>query len=224
MATESHLRSWKWTALLLGTLWVSIGCTPATISYFFLPSTVPPVCKLAKKKEVTVCIVTNFASLETRSEAIHADRELAETFADQLRNRAKENREKIKVVSPDKVRAYQIEGELAGRSLHDIGTHFKADYVIALDVNQLSLYEHGSSQQLYRGVTDLNIQVIDVSQAVGEATIFKDAYRREFPTSGPRAASDMSIGQFRGMFLNAVATDLARKFTAYPIESRHVMD
>jgi hypothetical protein len=223
MAKESHLRRWKWTALILGAAWLSIGCTPATISYFFVPSTVPPVCKLAKKKEVTVCVVTSFTSLETRTEAIEADRELADAFAVQLRRRAKENKEKIQIVSPEKVRAYQMQN-LENVSLQDIGKHFKADYVIALEVNNLSLYERGSSQQLYRGITDLTIKVVDVAKPEDEGVIYTEPYQREYPQNAPRAASDLSIGQFRAIFLNTVATELVRRFTAYPIESRHTMD
>src|SRR5438105_2191180 len=107
MATHSRLAGWKWTAFLLGSLWATIGCTPATLTYMLMPFSddrVPPVCKLAKKQEVTVCIVTNFAGLETRLDTIPAAHELSELFAQQLRKRAEENKEKIKVIPPSKTR------------------------------------------------------------------------------------------------------------------------
>lgn len=224
---QSPLRAWRWTALLLGTLWVSIGCTPATVTWFFLPFSddrLPAKCPLADKKEVTVCIVTDFATLETRPETAPAERELAETFAQQLRKRCQENKEKIKIVPPDKVRGYRRQADFATLSNHDVGKHFKADYVVALEINHLSIYEKGSSHSLYRGNTELNVQVVDMSKEKGEGTIFTESYRREFPTNGPRDSADMSATQFRATFLNAVASDLARLFTPYPKEQRFVID
>ena len=226
-SAQTNLRACNWTALLLGTLWVSIGCGPASLIYFLSPFSddrIPPKCKLAAKKEVTVCIVTSFATLEIRPEAAPAEAELAEQFAQQLRKRCEENREKVKVVAPAKVRDYKRQADFASRSLHDIGAHFKADYVIALEINNLALYEKGSNQQLLRGNTEISIQVVDVTKPAGEGTIFTEPYRREFPTNGPRDANDMSSAQFRFAFLNAVASDLARIFTAYPKEQRMVID
>jgi hypothetical protein len=225
--SQFNLRAWKWTALLLGALWVSFGCGPATLFYFFAPFSddrIPPKCKLATSKEVTVCIVTNFATLETRPEALRADDELAELFAQQLRKRCEENKEKVKVVPPAKVRDYKRQSDFATRSIHDIGTHFKADYVITLEINNLGIYEKGSSHSLFRGNTELNIQVVDVNKPVGEGTILTEPYRREFPTNGPRDASEMSPAQFRNLFLNSVSSDLCRMFTAYPKEQRMLFD
>jgi hypothetical protein len=229
MAKHSRLRAWKWTALLLGTLWVSIGCTPATLTYFLMPFSddrIPAKCPLpaAGKKEVTVCIVTEFAALETSPETAPAERELAELFAQQLRKRCQENKEKVKVIPPEKVRSYKRQSDLATRSNHDIGKHFKADYVITLEINQLAIYEKGSSRSLFRGNTEINIQVVDVNKPLGEGTIFTEPYHREFPTNGPRDVSDVSATQFRGGFLNVVASELARMFTPYPKDQRFVID
>jgi len=227
MATHSRLTGWKWTAFLLGTLWVAIGCNPATLTGILMPFSddrVPPVCPLAKKKEVTVCVVTNFAGLETRLETAPAANELAELFALQLRKRAEENREKIKVLAPSKTRNCAGAADFTGRTLQDIGKQCKADYVVSLEIASMDVYERKSSQMLYRGNTDINILVVDVSKPAGEGTIFNEPYRREFPRSGPRDAADMAAPQFRQLFLGAGAADLARIFTAYPSEQRNVID
>ncbi len=154
MATHSRLTGWKWTAFLLGSLWVAIGCNPATLTGILMPFSddrVPPVCPLAKKKEVTVCVVTNFAGLETRLETAPAANELAELFALQLRKRAEENREKIKVLAPSKTRNYAGAADFTGRTLQDIGKQCKADYVVSLEIASMDVYERKSSQMLYRG-------------------------------------------------------------------------
>lgn len=229
MASSKHLhrRAWKWTLLLLGALWVSFGCGPVTLFYFLSPFSddrIPPKCKLAASKEVTVCILTSFAMLETRPEALRADDELAELFAQQLRKRCQENKEKIKVVPPAKVRDYKRQADFATRSMHDIGKHFQADYVISLEINNLGIYEKGSNHSLFRGNTELNIQVVDVNKPAGEGTILTEPYQRQYPTNNPRDVSEMSPTQFRNLFLNAVAADLCRMFTAYPKEQRLVID
>jgi hypothetical protein len=220
-------RAWKWTLLLLGVLWVSFGCGPVTLFYFLSPFSddrIAPKCKLAASKEVTVCILTSFATLETRPESLRADDELAELFAQQLRKRCEENREKIKVVPPAKVRDYKRHADFATRSTHDIGKHFQADYVISLEISNLTIYEKGSSRSLFRGAADVNVQVVDVNKPAGEGTIFSELHHRDYPTNGPRDASELSPAQFRNMFLSAVAADLCRMFTAYPKEQRLVID
>ena len=227
MATSSNLRGWKWCALLLGTLWVSIGCGPANFAMLLMPFSddrIDPKCKLATKKEVTVCLVTNFATLETRSDVIPAEAELAELFAQQLRKRAEVNRERIKIVPPAKVRSYKNKADFAARSLHDVGKHFEADYVVSLEITNLSLYEKGSQQTLYRGNTEIHVNVVDMKKPAGEGTIFTEHYRREYPVNAARDASEGSVGRFRAQFLNTVAADLARLFTAYPSDERRSMD
>jgi len=228
MATKSRLTGWKWTAVILGSLWAAVGCTPATLTYMLMPFSddkVAPVCKLAKKQEVTVCIVTNFATLETRLDTVPAASELSELFAQQLRKRAEENKEKIKVLPPSKTRSYASAADFTGRTLQDVGKQCKADYVISLEITKLDLYEPRSNQLLYHGNTDINIQVVDVTKPAGEGLIYNDAFRREYPRGGlPRDASDMSADRFRLMFLNAVAGDLTRMFTAYSNDQRNMVD
>ena len=46
--------------------------------------------------------------------------------------------------------------------LDEIGSHFNADYVIDLEINKLSLYEVGSYNQIYRGRTEISINLCDV--------------------------------------------------------------
>ena len=148
---------------LLGSLWVAIGCTPATLTGILMPFSddrVPPVCPLAKKKEVTVCVVTNFAGLETRLDMLPAANELAELFAQQLRKRADENRDKIKVMAPSKTRNFASAADFTGRTLQDIGKQCKADYVISLEITGLDLYERKSAQMLYRGNADINVRIV----------------------------------------------------------------
>jgi hypothetical protein len=216
-------RKWHLAALVLGLAWLSIGCSPATLSFFFMPFTdtnIPPRCKLAAKgKEVTVCIVSNFASLETRGEIVPSDGELAALVAQQLRKRTQENKEKVIVVDPSRTRNQA----LSGRTLQEIGTQFKADYVVALEIQNLTLYEKGTTM-LYRGNIDMVVRVVDVKQGEG-AAIFNEPLRCEYPgMRGPIDTAEMNVMQFRSRFLNKVAGDVARLFTGYPPEQRLDME
>ena len=225
--TAGNLTAWKWTAFLLGTVWVAIGCTPATLTYMMMPFSddrIPPKCKLAEKKEVTVCVVTKFSSQEIRPDAVPAGVELADLFTQQLRKRASENKDRIKIVPAAKVRDYLKQPDGAARAPVEVGKHFKADYVIALDVAKLSLFERSSFQQLFRGNTEINVQVLDLRKAADEMTIYDEWYRREYPGRGPVDAGEMSAPMFRSRFLNAVSADLARMFLAYPTDERYEME
>src|SRR5262249_20221870 len=92
--------------LLLATL--AVGCGPQSLYFLvapFVDDKIEPKCKLADpKKEVTVVIASRFENLEVRPEIQPAEQEIAETLATQLRARFKENKEKVKVVPPLKVR------------------------------------------------------------------------------------------------------------------------
>src|SRR2546425_10588830 len=153
---RSSDRGWYWAALLLGTVALAIGCNPGTLSYFLMPwvdDKVPPRVKLAGDKEVTVVVTSSFAYLDTRAEHQMFDQELSERLTAAMSKRFAANKEKVKIVPTAKVRSYvnsrSIDGNLVDK--HDLGKHFKADYVIALEISPgLSLYEY-KSPQLYRG-------------------------------------------------------------------------
>lgn len=216
-------RAGKWLAFILGTIWLSIGCTPSTLSFLAMPfvdDKIEPACKLAEKKEdVTVAILVNFAHPEINPDVFSADGELASLFTNQLRKRMTENKEKARVLSPAKVRDYQKKPGGEGRSLYEIGKHFKADKVVALEINSMSLTEP-NSPMFYRGSIDIGIQVVDARRPEGDGMIYSGTYRTEFPRSRPIETAGTSPLQFREVFLNRVAGDLTRFFTAYPREQR----
>lgn len=217
-----------WLLALLALTGFSIGCNPATLNYLLMPfvdARIPPKCKLAGDKEVQVAIVTNFATLETRPELLPAEMELSEKLAQSLRERFKENKEKVKIIPTARVKS-AMNGSGQAVSPRDVGKQLKADYVISLEINSISLYENGSSRTLYRGNTEIAVNVFDMSKPDGESNIWQDAYRCEFPgTRGPIDAAGSSYQSFRSMFLTKVARDLSRNFSAHqPDEVRRMMD
>jgi hypothetical protein len=214
--------------LLLALAWCSIGCNPSTLNFLLMPfvdDKVPPACKLTDNdKEVTVAILCTFASIETIPELLPVDNMLAERLAHEMRIRCKLNKEKIAFVPAARVRS--LVNQYPDISLHKLGEKLKADYVIALEINSMTLYEKGSYQRLFRGSTEISVTAIDVSKPAGEGTILNEPYRRKYPgaANGPIDVAGSSEIEFRNLFINKVAQELARYFVAYPAEVRREMD
>jgi hypothetical protein len=215
-----------WGLLLaLSGAWLSIGCSPATVYMLLVPFTdnnTPAKFKIANPdKEVTVAVVSNFSNLETRAELIDAHNELAQKFVASLEKRAKENKEKLKFIPLAQVRSRQNKlGANPTSSVAEIGKHFKADYVISLEIVNIDLFLKGSSRQLYQGITDISVQLFDMSKEEGERRVHEENFRREYPRT-PIDAGGSTPSQFRGIFLSRVGNDLSRIFTSYPPEERH---
>jgi hypothetical protein len=226
MEGPRRLRSekyWRWTAGILVGIALVIGCNPITLSGYilqsFMDSKIPPKCKISGDKEKTVVIAPFFGYLEQRPEHQGIERDLGDRLAAALKKRFEDNREKVKIVPSARVYGYlnQASGTL---DKHELGKHFNADYVIALEIQAFSLFEP-RSRDVLRGNTEINVAVLDMSQVKGESTIFDEIYRFQFPKNwGQDAAGNGSLGAFRVMFLTHMAKDLSRWFAAYPMEER----
>lgn len=229
MATlEPRDRFLRNVSLLLLFMTFAIGCGPQSLAFLVLPfvdDKVEPKCKLADpKKEITVAIASRFENLEVRPEIQPAEQELADSLATQLRARFKENKEKVKIVPPVKVRnALTRSRDWDADTLVAIGKRFDADYVIALTIQDMSLFMGNSYNQLYQGKADLEVVVYDVHQPVLEAVIQRYPFRCEYPKARPVDAT-VNASQFRDMFVRRMGRDLSRWFAAYPSDQNFDMD
>src|SRR5262249_37749707 len=87
------------------------GCDLGSMMYFLMedpraPATMKALASKDEKKVPRVAILT-WAGLETRSEFIHADRQLSDLLAAQLRDLAEGNQEKLTIVPPRKIEEYK---------------------------------------------------------------------------------------------------------------------
>jgi hypothetical protein len=222
-------RRWWWFAGALSFLSFALGCTPSSLSMllypFFPEEKVPARCKLTKEKgESTVVVYATFARGAVPLDLEPAANELADNVATQMRQRFAANKDKVIVIAPSKVRSY-LNNHL-GEAVADkeIGAHFKADYVVNLEIQTLSLYVPGSAKTLFRGDTSVAVAVTDVKAPADEARIFNEAYGAQYPSSGPKDAQGASPLQFRTMFVNKMGKDLSRWFASYPKETGKEMD
>jgi hypothetical protein len=224
---------WRWILVLIGGLaWVSIGCNPQSLSAFLMPfsdNNTPPEYKLfAVDKQITLAIVANFARPEIHPDLQAADAELAELVADTFRKRCADNKHKIKIVPIAQVRSQELkQRQLTGGDISavEIGKSLKADFILEMNVNYVTIYEKNTYPRMYRGQTDISVNLFKVDAKDGEHKVFTKEYPRIYPAgSGPIDASSMSSTMFRRGFLTKVANDISKMFIAYPPDEAHQLE
>ncbi len=216
-------------AALLALAVGSAGCNLLQVPFFLFgpePSVPAQFVRLAdekdKDREVKVVILVD-GGLETRSEFIGVERELATRLGRQLHELCEYNKEKVAIVPAAKVERFkQDHPGWHTMDKADIGKHFDADYVIHLEINSLTLYKKGSGNSLFRGLADISVTVVDVKSPEdgrGDSTAFRCEYPSE--AKGGIDVSDTNPLQFRQMFLTYLAKKLAWQFTSHPTAAEH---
>jgi hypothetical protein len=210
--------------LVLGLIALGGGCNPFLLP-FYLTASAPKVpaeyYKLTdedKKKEVKAVILT-YMGLDTRLEFQQADREIARLAALYLQKQSKENEEKLTIVNPLKVEEYKAanpDWNASHLDLPAIGKHFKADYVIYIEIGSLSMYQPGSSGTFYRGQANMTISLVKVNNP-DDFTLPSKEFTYTYPPEaqgGNRAVDgDTPPQKFRSEFLNSLALRLAWQFS-----------
>lgn len=197
---------------------LTLGCNPLSSLYFLMyvaDSKVDPPCPLTdedKKKEVKV-VVLAYSPLETRPELFGVDRELGTMLSQKMAANFKTCGGLVNIASASRVQKFKDEHP-NWKSLEpaEIGKIFNADKVVYVEISKLYFYEPGSARSLFRGHCDLMVKVIDARKP-DELPLYDKPLVYEFPKSRPVAADDTNEGQFRQIFLNHIATDLAGYFS-----------
>jgi hypothetical protein len=150
-----------------------------------------------------VAAATFFSWLDMRTEFIQADRLLTDLLSQHIHKMSEENGEKPTVVSPRKVEEFKnTHPDWKALPPEQVGRFFKADYVVSLEIDQLSLYEPNSHEQLLCGRTHILVSVADVKNPDNSPhpTEFSDRYPTEL--QGGIDSLDMPPMQFRQKFLD----------------------
>jgi len=219
-------KRWLIPVLLLGGLCCA-GCDLGSLAYFILPeSKAPPklgqIASSDKKKEVKAMVLVLGEGLETRADAMQADRELSELLVKQLREKYQENEEKVTLIPPRKVEQFKSDHpDWRGKNALEIGKIFKVDYVIVLEIHTFNLIEKGG--QMYQGRADLSISLVDVNQP--DEAPARDEFPCVYPSVPVDMDSDTTQMQFRQQFINAIARKLTLYFAAHSTrESKRMED
>ena len=171
--------------------------------------------------------MTNFARPETNPDLQAADVDLAEQVSDEMRRRCTENKHKLKIVPHAQVRAQQLKQQLGGGAISpvELGKSLKADFVLDLTINSLSLYEKNYHPQMYRGRADVAVHLYKVEVKDGEHKVWGEELRRVHPRdSGPIDAGTFSASSYRTLFIRKVACDISRMFIAFDEKEKKVME
>ncbi len=199
------------------------GCSFPTAMYFLFPEAKEPAKykRLAsddKNKEITVVLWT-YMGLDLRPEFAQVDRQLTDMLARQIHQLSEENQEKVTIVKPRLVEEYKnTHPEWKSLDPAQVGRYFKADYVIVLEIDQLSLYEPNANQQLYHGRTHILVSLEDVKKT--DETLQPDEFTDLYPSEPRLSSFDMPVMQFRQQFLEHVARRLSYYFVNHPKRDR----
>jgi hypothetical protein len=214
---------------LCGTV-LAAGCNFPTAMYFLMPESREPAefKRLASedsKKEVKVVLWT-YMGLDPRPEFAQVDRQLTEMLSRKIQQMSQENQEKVTIVKPRLVEEYKnTHPNWKSLDPDQVGRYFKADYVISLEIDQLSLYEPNAHETLYRGRTHILVSLIDVKNPddTQQPREFTDVYPSD--ARGGLDSFDMPAMQFRQTFLEHVAKRLTYFFVNHQKRDRvMVMD
>ncbi len=227
---------WRWMLVLSGFFaWFSIGCNPQMLPFLFPDDLVQPEHKIFKgekeylfvsEKEVVLAVLCHFTEPPLRPELAGADIELADLVAQTLRKNAQASKHKLKIVPNSEVRGF-FHKQLATGHVNkvDLGKHFKADYVLELSVGQMSLYEKNTFPAMFRGNTDIIVDLYEVNSKDADHKGYTKDFRTQYPGArGPIDAGTANPGQFRGLFLNRIAGDISKLFIEFPRADKHVME
>jgi hypothetical protein len=209
----------------------TIACNPLTVPYFLLVGVDPkvePECSLKDKaidKEELKVVILASTPLEVRPEFIGVERELVSLLTAKLQAGFKQNKEKVRVASSSWVQRWLEEHpNWKSMELAEVGKQIGGDIIVDLEINRLSMYQEGSSNQLYHGRAEISVTVVDCRQPELEP-LFRKEYSSTYPRSrGEIPISDISAQSFRLAFLSRVATDLSWLFTAHPTGDEYHCD
>lgn len=224
---------WRRVLLVLGLLGLGGGCNPLLLPLFLTskePKQPAEYHKLAttdKKKDVKVVILT-WTGLEVRPELLQADREIAHQLAVELVKRTTENEEKLTVVNPLKVEEYKNkhpDWHSTHLDLESIGKHFKADWVIYVEVGSLSMYQSLTAGTFYRGEADVTVSLFNVNKP-DDFTLpprqIPFTYPPENQGGNRLVDSDTPPQAFRREFLGALSRRLSWLFTDRPTQDTYM--
>jgi hypothetical protein len=204
-----------------GTLAVvmAIGCNPlATISFLTqkdpkVSAEYPLTFKDGPKKNKDEIVVAMFVTVAPGSGPLFAGVEgkLAGDLAKKLPEMAKEYKQKIVVREPAQVNRFKMNNKNWNlMSPAEWGRKLDADYVIEINLKNMSLYQPGSLNNLYEGHAEVEVSVYDVDAGAGDPK-YSYVHPYSYPRTGMLDATTLPVNRFKQDFMEHLATELAMK-------------
>ncbi len=222
-------RTWKWTRRAVwGSLLAiaAMGCNPINLIGFIFAKDekVPALHPLAfdkkgpkkDKEEVVVALLPQVAPGGGTQFATAAN-ELADKIARQLPEMARENKDKrkVKVLTQAQVDKFKMANPTWKKmSAGEIGQKLGADFVLEIWLDKMRLYQPNSMNAIYEGRAEVQVSIYEIGADGGEQ---KDKYTLPFayPRNAVRSADAMPESTFKGLFIENLATDIAKMHVDY---------
>jgi hypothetical protein len=216
-------RTYRWARRAAwGTLFAifAFGCSPlTTIAFLFHRDTPNPAeCPLVfdkdgpkkHKEEVVVALFVSPGSGQGYDFA-GTDRALASEIAKIMPELAKENKQKLVVVTPSKVDKFKMQNP-NWKLMHPIawGKKLEADFVLDIHLDKMSLYKPDSQNMLYEGRAEVTVDTYDVDSTEREPK-FNYNLLFTYPETGFQDATSIPVSHFKKAFVEHLAMKLAMK-------------
>ena len=171
---------------------------------------IEPKVKLVKgKHDKAKILVLSYANTDLRWGNDSVDEEITAMLSAELSQEPR-----FKITPERKVRAWKdLNPRWSAKGPQAIGEEFEVDFVVMLEVTEFAVQEP-KSPFLLQGRTKATIKVHDVKK---DMQVYTDIYTREFPSTGPIPASDVSSQDgFKIKFMKTLAKELSWTLVAHP--------
>jgi protein involved in polysaccharide export with SLBB domain len=149
-------------------------------------------------------------------EAAGVDRALAGEVIKLLQERCAENQEKVLVKTAAAMDEFKkINPDWRGMSSADIGTKLDADYIIDIEVLDMSLFEEGTDKEFMHGRAQIAMTVFDLSQKSSDPAFSPPEFSITYPRNASISKLDVSLGTLKQKFIKQVAQMLVVPFTSH---------
>jgi hypothetical protein len=161
-------------------------------------------------------------TLELTQEYEGIEGRLGSLVATKLQQLATETKQEpqLQVVDPTLVNKYKKKNP-NWNTLHasQWGHSVKADFVLDIHLDKMSLYQPGTSNQFYGGYAEVAVDVYEVRRGIAEPR-FKYVLVSRYPKTGVLEASSVPLLRFQQEFLQHLATELAEKHVPCQVDSQ----
>lgn len=199
------------TGVLASTLLLQSGCNVVILLGYLIsgpPSIEPDFHKktnlwLNESGKTTAVIC--YAPKRLKWDNENVDAQVAQAVAYQFRNH------KIATFDPDRVSDW-VDQNPDYDKVTELGTEFKLDYVVHIDIKDYSLFAPQSSD-LYQGRCEAIINVFKMNEDKSDGElIYTTEVNSKFPTRSEKSVYDISMDDFRNLYLEALSDEIGRKF------------
>jgi hypothetical protein len=206
--------------LLLSVVATSVGCNPASLSYFLFrgdgkaPAEEKAFVAPNGKREVAVAVF--IAAPQGNLEFAGLERDLTGAMARSFDEQTKDKKPHVRLISPTKIQSFKTKHPgWKSLSVVEMARELGANYVMDVSVNDIDIYEPGTGRNMYLGRATAEVKTYDV--ATGE--LFGNP---SFVTANTesRPADTMPGGQYRQQLVQRLAIKLTWKHIPHVADQR----